>query len=1002
MPLTSLLAFCALLCVPRGESWNPIELAGLRAREPVVAARPAPPAKLPQGALDVDGVPLKFPEAKQSWDLLARGQRFAIAPIEGGRYYDLVLACNFTGSEPAWLTLMAYGAGEVTRPALLECKPNADGADYSIVRLSVASPWPIESLSLPKDERLHVYAVSVRHLTEGPGNEKFRRAFLAAELPEKGMQRYLANLAEGGALRDKEFEAPYERMLFDHLLCGRKDAARRLVDMRLAPLEVKSVETRRDHLHVCLLVPPRGGSERLEELRTLIALLTEDKELAGAVSGMGLVRALEREAPEDFKRFATLVESGKLEIAGLQEELDWGTPACERVLRASFESGADYAEEHGWKKFARPGVLGDPALQPLLPNWCAARGLARVVQWSQGPSSPQVPAVFGWRTVDGAGVLVVHLPEPESDFAESALAPRIARSRSIFGSAEALVTIAVDASGDAARAAIAQLRALAAQELAPSLFFDTPASYVEELRKNERFKTGLWEARAGMDLGSAAPAPLALRSANRRAEVERECAARAGALAQLDGLVFLGSAQAELELALRTNFAARTPETLASSRAIAEQAHTRAQESLAVLAHSADTSGQGEALLVFNPLPFERSGLVELPCAGECVLDADGLVLPVQRTAEGKRLFLARVPALGHAVFHALAGSAQVNLSQAAQREGWRFTSSRLALRLDPETGALASLRLQPEGVELLGGAGDALSWLPRERATPGSWPAAPCGLELVEDGPLRLVLRRTREIAGARVVEDLILERDRPELVVRCRAEGLPEGGTLLASFTQRAAAKTLAFGSAGAEAHLDPSDRDPFALVPMRRFVHAGEGEFGLALLCADAARFGCGGNQLSIEIAGGGALAGGESCFALRPCLAEAGLSGLAEAADDLAYPLLCVRVDAHTGIRPARHAYLEFERRRQDGSIAGAAQSGIELVALRPCEDGLELELREHLGEGGELALSCARGLFGAQALDARGTGEHTLEFADSRIALPLQPWCRQRVRLRLRP
>jgi hypothetical protein len=615
-----------------------------------------------------------------------------------------------------------------------------------------------------------------------------------------------------------------------------------------------------------------------------------------------------------------------------------------------------------------------------------------------------VPPAFGWRTPELAAVLVIHVPPPCASFDEPALGPELTRSRLALGTAEVFITLAVDATGEQARAQLAELRAFAARELAPSLRFDTPTSYLEELRAGGHFKPALWEARAGIDLGPSRLAPLALRSANRRAEVELETAARAGAFAQQDGLLFLDGAHAELASTLGANLRDDDAAALSSSRAVAESARARSLESVGVLARSAQTSGKGEALLVFNPLPFERIGLVELEGTNEGVLDAEGHALFVQRTLAGRCAFLALVPALGHAVFHQLAapGAAAQPAPPAATRAGWSFESSRLALRLDPQTGAIASLRLLPQGTELLGAAGDTLAWLPAGAASATAMPSAAPALDVLEDGPVRLVLRRTREIAGGHVTEDLILERDRPELLVRCRAEGLHEPGTLLARFTLRAAAQTVVFDTGGASSALDPAQRDPLALVSMRRYVAAYDGEAGLALLSADGASFACGGDELSIEVAQGGELSGGECSYALRPLQAGAGPVGCGAAADDLAYPLITVQAGSHGGLRAPRHVYLELSRRAQDGGLASGARSGIELVALRPCRDGCELELRERLGERGELLVQPARGLFGAEELDLRTGAGRALACERGVLRSVLEAWSARRIRLRLRP
>jgi len=80
------------------------------------------------------------------------------------------------------------------------------------------------------------------------------------------------------------------------------------------------------------------------------------------------------------------------------------------------------------------------------------------------------------------------------------------------------------------------------------------------------------------------------------------------------------------------------------------------KEAASFLASKIDTSGDGEALVVFNTLSWERKGIVsvQLPGSGRwSVTDYRGVFVPSQISKDGKSLsFTANVPAMGWAVYH--------------------------------------------------------------------------------------------------------------------------------------------------------------------------------------------------------------------------------------------------------------------------------------------------------------------------------------------------------------
>jgi len=72
------------------------------------------------------------------------------------------------------------------------------------------------------------------------------------------------------------------------------------------------------------------------------------------------------------------------------------------------------------------------------------------------------------------------------------------------------------------------------------------------------------------------------------------------------------------------------------------------------IAENIDTTGEGQPMVVFNTLPWERSDIqyLEASDAGQCsVLDANGEAVPVQTCGKGRIAFSAAAPSMGYSTY---------------------------------------------------------------------------------------------------------------------------------------------------------------------------------------------------------------------------------------------------------------------------------------------------------------------------------------------------------------
>ncbi len=213
-------------------------------------------------------------------------------------------------------------------------------------------------------------------------------------------------------------------------------------------------------------------------------------------------------------------------------------------------------------------------------------------------------------------------------------------------------------------------------------------------------------------------------------------------------------------------------------------------EAVAAVARGLDTAGEGLPLVVYNPLSIDREDLVEavvrLPAgvSGVRVLDPVGTAVPCQSApAAGGRhrlVFLARVPAVGFAVYRVLAADEQASDGTGAIARGRTGHRADAGLRVDAAGlenhryrvtldagGDVVSIHDKRLDRELL--AAPVRLQLLADRST--RWPAwevqyrtvaaparefvgGPAEVRVAERGPARVALEVRRRARGSRFVQ--------------------------------------------------------------------------------------------------------------------------------------------------------------------------------------------------------------------------------------------------------
>lgn len=253
---------------------------------------------------------------------------------------------------------------------------------------------------------------------------------------------------------------------------------------------------------------------------------------------------------------------------------------------------------------------------------------------------------------------------------------------------------------------------------------------------------------------------------------------------------------------------------------IFEAANTALSRSLKAIAGQVDTTGQGASLLVFNPLSWPRSGVVEVPLntygGGARISDEQGKAVSSQIIDEGDKengektiLFRAEeIPSIGYREYRVrgpVGRRPSSDLSARATRREIRLENKFLVVRVDRETGMVKSVFDKAMGKEALAEAGNRLQVF-EDSPTRGrvgiifqgdaeifdAWEIyiyqqrggvrfveldKPLKVELVENGPVRAKIRVEFKYSqegrpDSRFVQDVILYSGDPVLNFSLRVD--------------------------------------------------------------------------------------------------------------------------------------------------------------------------------------------------------------------------------------
>jgi alpha-mannosidase len=401
-----------------------------------------------------------------------------------------------------------------------------------------------------------------------------------------------------------------------------------------------------------------------------------------------------------------------------------------------------------------------------------------------------------------------------------------------------------------------------------------------------------------------------------------------------------------------------------------------------------DTRAAGELpILVFNPLGWPRSGLVhvdvEMPAAagaGVSVLDKNQHVLPSEILSSDShtntyRLLVAAkdVPSLGYDVWHVVPGKR--TFASDLHVHGMTLENTFLKVTVDPANGCITSIYDKKSNFEALapGACGNQLQVFKDTPLSDDAWNIDPGTLDhatplmqadsvkLVENTPLRAVIRITRTWQSSRFVQDVTLYANSDQVDVASDIDWYETHILLKAAFplaaSSRMATYEIPYGTIERPTTRTNSWDEAKFEVSAQHWADLGDGQHGFSLL--NEAKYGYDGkdNVLRLTLLRSPVRPDPNAdrghhhfSYALYPHGGNWKTALTVRHGYEYNYPLQALQVAPHSGALPLEHSFI---------SLNG---SNVVLTAVKKAEDadGLILRFYEWAGQAGSVQINVPKG------------------------------------------
>jgi alpha-mannosidase len=452
-------------------------------------------------------------------------------------------------------------------------------------------------------------------------------------------------------------------------------------------------------------------------------------------------------------------------------------------------------------------------------------------------------------------------------------------------------------------------------------------------------------------------------------------------------------------------------------------ADTATHQAASAIASYIDTQsgGKGVPVLVFNPLAWERTDLVDftvqLPAAASAVeiVNAAGKVLNSESSTQNAethaftvRALVPEVPSLGYELVYARPASGAKSAQVEVSADGHTLENEFLRVTVDPKTGCITSLINKKSNFDAIaaGGCGDRLQAFVDTPKEYDAWNIDADfekvftnldmvdSVQLVEHDALRAVLRVTRHWQASTFVQDITVYNALPRVDVVTdidwheRHKLLKVGFPLAASNAQ--ATFEIPYGTIERPTTRNNSVEDAKFEVPALRWADLGNEENGFSLINESKYGYDAKGNLLRLSLLRSPTWPDPDAdqghqhfSYALYPHSGTWKQALTVRQGYDFNYHLTAMQVLPHSGRLPGSFSFLK------------ATPENVVVTAMKKTEDGDGLLVRfyEWSGKAADVTLTLPPGIVSASLANLMEKPEGSpLPVSDERkVTVPVTPF-----------
>ena len=453
--------------------------------------------------------------------------------------------------------------------------------------------------------------------------------------------------------------------------------------------------------------------------------------------------------------------------------------------------------------------------------------------------------------------------------------------------------------------------------------------------------------------------------------------------------------------------------------------------SLREIATHVNTIGDGAPVLIFNPLSWQRTGIVRIEAQLSTrpprpypidVVDMNGrrvetqLLSFDQETQRAELLARVNVPSLGYKTYLVRFANQEPEVRSELRATADTLENEFIRLKIDPQTGCMTSLFDKKSGVEALapsetdtGGPKNSVcgNLLQTFVDKPQKWDAWNIDadfekqhwdldkadeVKLLESGPLRAVIRVKKHFQKSTFVQDITLYAGVPRVDVKMQAEWNEKHILLKVTFPVSAhsdkAAYEIPYGSVERPTTRNtPAEQAQFE-VPAQRWADISDGTHGLSLLNDCKYGYDAKGNVLRLSLLRSPEWPdphADEGHHEFTYSLYPHG-SGWKDALTirqgyELNYKMIALPTKLHQGKLPAEFSFLQT---KSDNVIVSALKKAED-------DDSLILRFYEWAGKQGDVTVQLPAGATSAWETDLMERPSNSLAVTNAEVKVPTKPY-----------